>query len=301
MNFLPLNVPLYLFIDSADVGETSAGPYSLRIQDVTIAPAIPNAIESPEFFVRQQYLDFLNREPDPGGHAYWIGEITRCGSDAACIHRRRVDVSAAFFIEQEFQETGYYVYRLYKAGFNRRPNTAEFNFDRAQIQGGANLEASKQAFTNQWVQRFAFLAAYPITMSNTEFVNKLFDFAGLTASRYDTLRQQEISAMNAGRSRAQVLRDIIEIPDFKNFPDLNDPRYSELRQISQYNPAFVFMQYMGYLRRDPEPAGFDFWLDVLDNRDPNNYHGMVCAFLTSSEYQLRFGSAVTRSNADCGQ
>jgi hypothetical protein len=52
------------------------------------------------------------------------------------------------------------------------------------------------------------------------------------------------------------------------------------------------------LRRDPEAAGYAFWLDVL-NRDPANTTGMVCSFITSSEYQLRFGSAITASNSQC--
>jgi hypothetical protein len=107
--------------------------------------------------------------------------------------------------------------------------------------------------------------------------------------------------MNAGRSRALILRDVIEIPDFKNTPDPNGPRYSELKQISQYNPAFVLMQYFGYLRRDVDQGSYDFWLDVVNNREPNNYRGMVCAFITATEYQLRFGSAATRSNADCAR
>lgn len=107
--------------------------------------------------------------------------------------------------------------------------------------------------------------------------------------------------MNAGRNRALVLRDVIEIADFKNIPDRNDPRYSELNQVSQYNPAFVLMQYFGYLGRNVDQSGFEFWLDVVNNREPNNYRGMVCAFITSNEYQLRFGSVVTRSNADCSQ
>ena len=260
-----------------------------------------NPIDDPQFFVRQQYLDFLSREPDGGGLAYWTNEITQCGKDTACIHRRRIGVSAAFFIEQEFQETGYFVYRFYKASFNRPPNYTEFTSDRSRVMDGSSGEASKQVFADEWVQRPAFVAAYPTTMSNTEVVNKLFDSAGLTASRYDPLRQQEILAMNAGRSRALVLRDVIEIPDFKTVPNPNDPRYSELKQLSQYNPAFVLMQYFGYLGRNVDSAGYAFWLDVVNNREPNNYRGMVCAFITSTEYQLRFGSAVTRSNADCGQ
>ena len=61
------------------------------------------------------------------------------------------------------------------------------------------------------------------------------------------------------------------------------------------------MQYFGYLRRNVDQGGYDFWLDVLNNREPNNYRGMICSFITSREYQERFGSVVTRSNADCGQ
>jgi uncharacterized protein DUF4214 len=70
---------------------------------------------------------------------------------------------------------------------------------------------------------------------------------------------------------------------------------------AEYNRSFVLMQYFGYLQRDPDAAGYDFWLDVIDNREPNNYRGMVCAFVTSAEYQRRFSMLVTRSNAECGQ
>ena len=126
-------------------------------------------------------------------------------------------------------------------------------------------------------------------MSNTEVVNKLFDTAGLSSSIYDLLRQQEIQAMNVGRTRALVLRDAIEIPDFKIIPDPNNPRYTEIKQTSQYNPAFVLMQYFGYLRRDIDQGGYDFWLDVVNNREANNYQGMVCA--SSRPPNTSYGSA----------
>jgi len=264
-------------------------------------PPIGNPLDDAQFFVRQHYRDFLNREPDAGGLDYWTGEILKCGSDARCLHERRLAVSAAFFVEQEFQDTGYFVYRFYKAALGRQPNYAEFTADRSKVVDGPSLEANKQAFADEWVQRPAFVSAYPNTMSNTEFVNKLFNSAGLTASLYNAQRQQEIQAMNAGRSRVLVLRNVIETPDFKNIPDPAGPRYTEIKQTSQYNPAFVLMEYFGYLRRNVDQGGYDFWLDVVNNRAPNNYRGMVCAFLTSTEYQHRFGSVVTRSNADCSQ
>ncbi len=39
LRFLPLNVPLYLFVDSPSSGVNGSGPYTLRMQDVGIAPA----------------------------------------------------------------------------------------------------------------------------------------------------------------------------------------------------------------------------------------------------------------------
>ena len=56
--------------------------------------------------------------------------------------------------------------------------------------------------------------------------------------------------------RAQVLQEVIEIQEFKT---------------REYNPSFVLMEYFGYLRRDPDQGGYDFWLNVINNRLPNNY------------------------------
>jgi len=247
-------------------------------------PPVVNPIDDPQFFVRQHYADFLNREPDLGGLAYWTNRIAECGSDARCINDRRIGVSGAFFVEPEFQETGYFVDRLYQASFGHHPTFAQFNADRALLTVGASLEASKQALAANWVERTAFKDAYSVTMSPDEFVNKLFDTANLRP--YTTERQQLATDMRNGKSRAQVLHEVIEIAEFKT---------------RQYNPAFVLMQYFGYLRRNVDQGGYDFWLDVLNNREPNNYRGMICSFITSREYQERFGAAVTRSNADCGQ
>src|SRR6266498_2907386 len=111
-----------------------------------------NLIDDARFFVREHYVDFLDREPDPGGLDYWTDQITQCSSDAGCIHERRLGVSAAFFIEMEFQETGYYVYRFYKASFGRQPNYTEFTSDRPlYCEDCSSLEESKQYFADGWV------------------------------------------------------------------------------------------------------------------------------------------------------
>lgn len=242
----------------------------------------PNQINEAQFFVRQHYLDFLNREPDQTGASYWTGLLTQCGTDDLCLKAQRITVSAAFFIEIEFQDTGSFVYRFYKASYARRPSYAEFVSDRGQVIGGSSLEANKQAFANAWVNRAVFQQVYPTTMTPAQFVNKLFDTSGLLP--FTAERQQLINDMQNGKTRAQAVREVTEIPQFK---------------AGEYNPSFVLMQYFGYLHRDLDQDGYDFWLNVLNNRAPNNYRGMVCSFITSREYQERTGLLLRRTNADC--
>jgi len=146
----------------------------------------------------------------------------------------------------------------------------------------STLEERRAAFADEWVGRSAFKQLYPDSMTTADFVKRLFDTASLQP--YADERQQQIEAMRGGKTRAQVLRDVIET--------------AELR-TREYNPSFVLMEYFGYLKRDPESEGYQFWLDVLNNREPDNYRSMVCAFVTSEEYEHRFSSIATHANRDC--
>src|SRR4029078_2965771 len=71
----------------------------------------------------RRYGSLWNREQAAGALAYWVNKITSCGNDAACIDVKRVNVSAAFFLSIEFQETGYLVYKFYKAAYGNLPGT----------------------------------------------------------------------------------------------------------------------------------------------------------------------------------
>lgn len=250
---------------------------------------VANAIDTPEYFVRQQYLDFLGREPDQGGFNYWSEQITRCHGDESCIRARRIDVSAAFFVEREFQDTGSFIYRLYKAALGRTLRYDEFSIDRQRVVGGTNLETDKAAFVAAFVQREEFANKYSEALTAESFVDALLQ----TLQENTDLsgdRDRLIAAYHRGQtlreSRALVLRQVVENDHFTR---------------AVYDRAFVLFEYFGYLRRDPDRAGYEFWLEVLDTGAPGNYRGMVCSFLTSAEYQRRFGAVVTRSNAECGQ
>ena len=87
-------------------------------------------------------------------------------------------------------------------------------------------------------------------------------------------------------TRATVLRKVVD---------------NKVFQQKEYNAAFVLMQYFGYLRRDPDAEGYQFWLKVMNGLDKSAFQGMTCAFITSREYQERFSPVVTHSNSDCGR
>src|SRR5207244_9125949 len=102
-----------------------------------------NPLDTAEYFVRQQYVDLLGREPDEGGFNYWSDQILACGADAQCVNARRRDVAAAFFIEQEVQQSGSYIYDVYAGALSRRPVFNGYNLDRQQVIGGGTLDAAE--------------------------------------------------------------------------------------------------------------------------------------------------------------
>src|SRR6266568_5319105 len=241
----------------------------------------PNPINNTNFFVRQQYIDFLGREPDPGGFAAWVGVINGCAPhDTSC---DRVHVSQGFFQSPEFQVRGYFIYRFYPvsfpnvsgsdpAGYGHKPDYAQFVPDLSRVSGflDANqLEAAKVAFIADFMGRSAFVARYGAT-TNTQFVDTLLSTAQVTVSA--SARQGWIDGLNnSSQTRAVVLRAIVESTEVYN---------------KYYNPAFVIMQYFGYLRRDPD-AAYLAWIQALNQN--NDHRGMIVGFVNASEYGQRFG------------
>jgi len=287
-----LNIILGSPVGAVTLGTQKVATLTIRDNDTTMPTSNPLDDADAQFFVRQHYIDFLNREPDPEGLAFWTNEITSCGLDQVCIRERRIRVSDAFFFEPEYQESAGFVYRLFKASFGAdddyRPAYDEFQADRSRVVGGLQLEASKAALTDVFVHRPAFLAIYPVTESAQTFVQRL------NANTGNSLSAAELTAFVEGltnglETRAGVLRKIADNVAFIE---------------REYNRTFVLNLYYGYLRRDPETGGFDFWLRQIDRFPRQNTAGqqaLVCSFITSAEYQDRFSSVITHTNAECPQ
>ena len=275
----------------------------ITIVDNDASNGTVNPIDDATFFVRQHYRDFLLRDPDAPGLAFWVNEITSCGSNPQCVEIKRINVSAAFFLSIEFQETGYLSYRVFKAAYGdaTSPNVSgtvpviRFNEFLADVQrlgegvqvGVGNwqqqLEDNKNAYALEFVSRPRFVTAFPNTMTADEFVTKLNQNSGgvLSAAEKTQLVDQLGATPADTAKRAAVLRSVAEDSDLRT---------------AELNRAFVLMQFYGYLQRNPDDpqdvdfSGWKFWLDKLNQFNGNFVEAeMVKAFITSTEYRQRFG------------
>ncbi|MBA2702609.1 MAG: SBBP repeat-containing protein [Blastocatellia bacterium] len=289
------NQTLYLNLtDSSGAGLNSPGRTALTIVDNDTTPPTSNPLDNRDgiFYAREHYYDFLNREPDAPGLAFWANQISACGTDQSCLDVKRVNVSAAFFLSIEFQETGYLVYRFYNAALNRTnglPRYVEFIRDTQTIGRGvvvnapgweALLEANKVAYADAFAARPEFTALYPATLTPTQYVDALYAHALIVPSAAE--RQTAIDEFNNPTgARGRALRRIVE----------NQTLYAR-----EFNRAFVLAQYFGYLRRNPNDLpdsnydGFNFWLSKLNQFNGNYVNAdMVKSFIVSGEYRGRFG------------
>ncbi|HLL75135.1 MAG TPA: Calx-beta domain-containing protein [Pyrinomonadaceae bacterium] len=276
---------------------TGATLGSFGVSTITItdndAAGQPNPVSGPpfNFFVRQQYLDFLSREPDQGGFQAWLGVLNGCPNPFAGPQVSsgcdRIHVSGeGFFRSVEFQLKGAYVFRLYKAAFNRMPEYTEVVSDMSFIAGATEAEvfARRAGLAARFTERQEFTQLYG-GRTNQQYVADLLGRYNLTqittpdpaspdAGGKVVLTQSDLAArLDSGAlTRAQVLRAAAD---------------SDQVNAAEFNNAFVAMQYYGYLRRKPEPTGFEAWLNVLQSGDART---MVNGFLNSAEYRLRFGT-----------
>ncbi|HEU4597704.1 MAG TPA: SBBP repeat-containing protein, partial [Pyrinomonadaceae bacterium] len=260
----------------------------VTVRDDDEHPSNGHPIDDSRFFVRQHYLDFLGREPDASGLDFWAGQIEACGADAACREERRELVSAAFFLSIEFQAAGFLVERLHRLAFQTNVRYETFIHDARGIGEGVvvgrgdweqKLSANRRAYAAEFVARFAFRQRYAEDLTAARYVELLEENSGGSLSPSE--RAALVAGLEAGtETRAGVLLKIADDEDFRR---------------REFDAAFVLMQYLGYLRRDPDDPpdgnlrGYNFWLAKLNAHGGDwRAAGMVRAFLNSFEYRDRF-------------
>lgn len=288
------------------LGQTQSGAPTLRI--VTEDPNLPSELYygdikvkplrlrpgtnqvmgfwDNDYFVYQQYVDFLGRTPDEAGYKDWLSVLNNCtqkgglGAEPGC---DRVHVSSGFFRSTEFGERGQYIYRFYEGALGRLPKFVEWKADVRPMNGlpnGPQLEAIKNSFVTNFMARPEFTSRYGTltTPANArQFIEKLMQTSGINSlASKETL----ISQMQSGqKSAAETLRAFVESKEVWD---------------KFFYRGFVTMQYFGYLRRDPDQAGWTDWVDVLENGRasagiaPGDYRHLIFGFVYSVEYRERF-------------
>lgn len=290
------------------VTETPGLPSELFFGDIKVKPLRLRpgtntviTIADYDFFIQQQYIDFLRRFPEPAGLQFYLDILNGCHpSDIECIKFTRGALSANFFRSPEFQRKGSYVMYLYMITLGQRPATVaelndstkvdrphypEFMSDLATIStpndDAVLTEQKKNELSVAWLQRAEIAARFPGSLSNAAFVQKLVDTAGVNLSNQTAL----VNDLNGGqKTRAQVLRAVAESPEV-------DEKF--------YKQAFVTMEYFGYLRRDPEvcvgspnpsQCGYIFHNERFKLTADKDFleNTIVRGFIESPEYINRF-------------
>lgn len=237
------------------------------------APNTPITIDDCDFYIQQQYIDFLRRFPEAScppnqcGLDFYLPILNGCNpNDIECIKYTRGALSANFFRSPEFQAKGVYVMNLYLVTIGQRPMTVaelgdvskverplytEFMADMSAISSADDRNgpdpAKKAALTQAFVQRPEVVTKYQSATTLPSFGNALAATAGVTLS------SSTITAIGAATTRAQVLQIVAESAEVNT---------------KFYQPTFVTMEYFGYLRRDPEDCHLSAnWGGQPDARD----------------------------------
>lgn len=281
----------------AGVGLGSPSVATVEIVENDVAAPTVNPIDDAGFFVRQLYLDFLNREPEPATFNFLVSQINSCGSDTDCTKARRVKVATAFFLSAEFHQTGSLIYRANKAAFGAQPFPfgpsvplfyGQFIRDLQFVNQGiafaqpgwpAQLAANQLALLNDFVLRPTFVDAYPASQTPSQFVDALYANAGVTPTiderqaAIDEFAGAPTSANTAARARA--LLDVTKNADFAT---------------AEFARSFIAFAFFAFDRRDGDTAAFNALLSTL-NSSGGNYEaaGTIKTFIEGLEYRQRFG------------
>lgn len=230
-----------------DPGELVTGP-------ITTGRWVPFA--TAEDLVRQQYRDFLSREPDAGGVAFWAGRLERRTNTIP-------QVILSFLDSPEFGRTMAPIARVALGGLGGPPDIVDLSSWTAASRAGTPLAG----IANEVTAKAAFTARYG-GLSTRAFVDAIYvEVAGRAPS--SSARSMWIGRIDGGtHTRGDLLAALATTSD------------AERRYRTRVD---VLMTYAGLLQRTPDPSGWTFWV-----ARGSSIGRLVEQFFASSEYRRRF-------------
>jgi hypothetical protein len=238
---------------------TSTGGYDLFVAKYAANTTACDAATGNAFFVCQQYLDFLDREPDAGGLTAWVNALNGGLPRATMIQ--------IFMDSGEFFFKGKFIARLYLGLLGRDADHAGFRGWLEVLRAGISREQIVQGFLNSG----EFESKFGSNLTNAQFVHMLYVNVLRRSADTGGLNFWVGQLNSAQMTRAQVAVSFLDSVEFQNL---------------SANRVNVSLLYFDMLRRDPDPSGFSAWVGALNSGLP-----LVTAidiFVNSGEYSSRF-------------
>jgi hypothetical protein len=148
----------------------------------------------------------------------------------------------------------------------------------------AIINANKRAFVEAFINRAEFQTVYG-GLTAAQFVDKLSQTTGVPLSSADRSALVTEAATNKGNVVFKIVDGTNTITDGAL---VFQTTYGKAFYDKEFDDAFVFMEYVGYLRRNPDQDGFNHWLGKLKQFGNWVDAQMVLAFILSPEYRSRF-------------
>ena len=235
----------------------------------TLHASLPVAKETTGIthFVERFYRVVLGREADAGGLNTWVSNLVSGKQVGA-------DIARGFIFSPEFTNKHLnnieYLTTLYKAFFNRDPDSAGMNIWLDKLATGTPRAEVLDGFL--FSKEFEILAQSFGIGANKDiksFVHRFYQ-AILGRNSNDTELNNWVSDLSTGKSAAaDIARGFIFSPEYtnKNTDDVQ----------------FVTTLYQAFFGRLPDSAGFKIWIDKLNQGVPRSE--ILDGFLYSLEFK----------------
>jgi hypothetical protein len=219
-----------------------------------------DATNENDFFTRRQYLDFLDREPEPGGFSAW-GNALDSGFP-------RASMIEAFMDSVEFRFKGKFIAQAYLGILGRDAEHSGFRGWLGLLLMGMSREHIVQFFLDSG----EFKSRFGSNLTNGQFVERMYANVLLRSPDAGGFNYW-VGQLNSGQmTRAQVGSAFLDSAEFQNLG------------VSQ-NRVEVSLLYFDMLRRDPDAGGFSYWVGAVNSGQP--LASIIEGFLNSAEYHSR--------------
>jgi hypothetical protein len=223
---------------------------------------LDNTAQGVRLYVMQQYRDYLKRQGDAAGIAFWASEINAG-------RQSRGTMAQTFLASGEFANNISPMTRLYFASFSRVPDHAGLSFWTEQYASGArSLENIAAAFASsqEFINRYG-------NLSNRDFVDRVYMnvLARSTSTDPQGAAYWQAELDTGRRTRGQVMLAFSDGNEFRN---------------TQANAILVISLYSAMLRRAPSQT--EFQTDVTSLNAAGSLSTLIQRTLNTSEYAARF-------------